>query len=136
MRIAVDQESLKFFNDISVGSAKPGDKYDTNKPDMGLVLSSFSRALIEVSKVGTFGAKKYTKDGWIAVPNGVARYTSAELRHHFYEETEGPFDRESGLLHKAHKAWNALAALDLYLRDQECKSASQAHKDDWGLHGK
>ena len=97
----------------------PGAKLDGDKPDMDLVLGAFSRALIEVAKVGTFGAKKYTSNGWLSVPNGISRYTSAELRHYAYEEIEGPVDRDSGLLHKAHKAWNALAALELELRKIE-----------------
>ena len=38
----------------------PGAKLDKDKPRPGLVLGGFAKALIEVSKVGTAGAKKYT----------------------------------------------------------------------------
>jgi hypothetical protein len=38
------------------------------------------------------------------------------LRHHFIKEEDGEYDAESGLLHDAHRAWNALAALELRLR--------------------
>ena len=93
----------------------PGAKLDAGKPDLDLVLGAFAGALLEVGKVGTFGAKKYSEDGWLKVPNGIRRYTSAELRHYFYEADGEKFDVESGLLHKAHKAWNALAALQLEL---------------------
>lgn len=106
----------------------PGAKLDYGKPDMDLVFGAFSRALIEVAKVGTFGAKKYSPNGWLIVPNGIKRYTSAELRHYFKEEIEGLYDEDSGLLHKAHKAWNALATLELELR----KLGNEREKSELG----
>ena len=36
-----------------------GLKYDSEKPRLGLVLGAFARPLIEIGKVGTFGANKY-----------------------------------------------------------------------------
>lgn len=97
----------------------PGAKLDANKPDVGLVLGDFSRALLEVSKVGTFGANKYTRHGWLSVPNGIERYRSAGLRHWLYEESGEEIDPDSELLHKAHKAWNCLAELELFLRRKD-----------------
>jgi hypothetical protein len=94
----------------------PGAKLDDAKPDLDLVLSDFGRALIEVGKIGTFGAKKYTEHGWLSVPRGYRRYQSAMLRHHFSKDEDGEYDTESGMLHDAHRAWNALAALELRLR--------------------
>jgi len=94
----------------------PGAKLDEGKNRLGLVLLGFSRALQEVGKVGTFGAGKYTDDGWVNVPDGEARYTDAMLRHLLDEATGEQLDFESGLLHAAHVAWNALARLDLVLR--------------------
>ena len=93
---------------------EPGAKLDHGKPRMGLVLLSFSEALVEVAKVGTYGANKYTDSGWIEVPFGVERYTDAMLRHVFAEQQELN-DPESGLRHAAHAAWNALARLQLML---------------------
>jgi len=94
----------------------PGAKLDAGKTRLGLVLGGFSRALEEVGRVGTFGAQKYTDDGWLDVPNGEARYTDAMLRHYMAEDRE-IFDKETQLLHAAHLAWNALARLDLMLRE-------------------
>lgn len=96
----------------------PGAKLDTGKPRVALVLNGFARALIEVSKVGTFGAKKYSDNGWIVVPNGIERYSDA-LDRHLLEENITELDSESELLHAAHSAWNALARLDLILRAKE-----------------
>lgn len=99
----------------------PGAKLDNGKPRHGLVLGAFSNALTEVAKVGTFGANKYIDNGWLSVPNGLARYTDAMLRHHFAEAGGEELDEDSGLRHAAHRAWNALAVLELVLREKEGK---------------
>lgn len=93
-----------------------GAKLDANKNRLGLVLFGFSRALQEVGKVGTYGAKKYSDNGWIEVPDGERRYTDAMLRHLMREATGEERDPDTGLHHAAHAAWNALARLDLALR--------------------
>lgn len=97
----------------------PGAKLDAGKNRVGLVLLGFSRALQEVSKVGTYGADKYTDDGWMSVPDGERRYTDAMLRHVLKEGAGERIDADTGLRHAAHAAWNALARLDLMLRDDE-----------------
>lgn len=97
----------------------PGAKMDRGKPNLDLVLGEFARALIEVGRVGTFGAEKYTPRGWLSVPNGEERYASAMLRHYFQRRAGEMYDRDSGLLHAAHEAWNALARLELQLRRVE-----------------
>ena len=97
----------------------PGAKLDAGKRRDGLVLLAFSRALAEVSKVGTYGATKYTENGWTEVPNGISRYTDAMLRHMLAEGSGEHSDKDTGLLHAAHAAWNALARLDLMIRESE-----------------
>lgn len=99
----------------------PGAKLDNGKPRHGLVLGAFANALTEVAKVGTFGANKYSDNGWLSVPNGLARYTDAMLRHHFAEAGGEELDEDSGLRHAAHRAWNALAVLELALREKGAK---------------
>lgn len=94
---------------------EPGAKLDFGKPRTDLVLGAFAGALLEVVKVGTFGAAKYTDNGWRAVPNGIERYSSAELRHYLALRLGETVDPDSGLLHSAHRAWNALAVLQLEL---------------------
>lgn len=95
-------------------ASEPGAKLDSGKV-MAALLKDFSLALTEVAKVSTFGAKKYTRGGWQSVPNGVDRYDDAKWRHMLKERHE-PHDKDSGLLHAAHEAWNALARLELILR--------------------
>ena len=96
-----------------------GAKLDAGKLRPALVLGGFARALKEISKVGTYGAKKYTDNGWMEVPNGVERYDDAKLRHWLDEKCGIGCDQDTTLLHACHEAWNALARLDLILRKLE-----------------
>lgn len=95
----------------------PGAKLDAGKLRPALVLGGFANALIAVTKVGTDGANKYTDNGWKEVANGFARYSDAEARHRLKRESGETTDPDSGSLHLAHEAWNALAKLELYLKD-------------------
>lgn len=108
----------------------PGAKLDAGKVRPALVLGGFARALLAVSRIGTFGAVKYTENGWIEVPKGEARYDDAKLRHWLTEKTGVEFDPDSAEEHAAHEAWNALARLDLILRRKE----KQAELDNSALH--
>lgn len=96
-----------------------GSKLDAGKVRPALVLGGFARALLEVSKVGTYGAVKYTENGWMEVPNGEARYDDAKLRHWLKEKAGEASDPDTELVHAAHEAWNALARLDLMIRKRE-----------------
>lgn len=96
----------------------PGAKLDAGKPRAGLVLSGFPRALAEVSKVGTYGAEKYSDNGWMDVPDGEQRYTDAMMRHLLAEWRGEKRDADTDLHHAAHAAWNALARLELMLRGE------------------
>lgn len=96
-----------------------GAKLDGGKVRPALVLRGFARALLEVSKVGTYGAVKYTENGWVEVPNGESRYDDAKMRHWLNEAKGEAVDADTLLRHAAHEAWNALARLDLMLRADE-----------------
>lgn len=106
----------------SIPQHSPGAKLDSGKQLPFTVLGAFSPALLEVTKVGTFGAEKYTKHGWIAVPHGKERYYEAMMRH-LLEDMKMPEskDPETGISHLSHAAWNILAILSLRVREQECK---------------
>lgn len=60
----------------------------------------------EVGKVLTFGAAKYTPNGWQTVPNGEERYYAALLRHLIAYKRGEINDPESGLPHLSHVATN------------------------------
>jgi len=95
-----------------------GAKLDAGKNRVGLVLNDFANALLAVSEVGTGGAQKYTDRGWLDVPQGQDRYTDAMLRHHFAQAKGEDKDPDTKLSHTAHRAWNALAVLELEIRSQ------------------
>lgn len=96
----------------------PGAKLDDGKPEMELVFRGFSRALRAVAEVGTYGARKYSRDGWERVQDGARRYTNAMYRHLNDEHSGEMNDPHTQLPHAAHAAWNALARLELMMRDE------------------
>ncbi len=104
----------------------PGAKLDHGKNDLALVLHGFARALEAVGHVGTFGARKYTPNGWVQVPDGQHRYTSAMYRHLLAEGRGEQLDPQTSLHHAAHAEWNALARLELALREHEQQKTTEA----------
>jgi hypothetical protein len=109
---------------------------------MGLVLGGFANALTEVAKVGTFGAAKYSDNGWEQVPNAEGRYTDALLRHVFKHMNGEVVDPEWGLFHLAHAAWNVLAVLEKELEKSRGRTGglsvlgyNHGYASDWRLAG-
>lgn len=120
-QVTVEEFILKYGDAPTDANAlsTPGAKADAGKPDPTLILNSMPRALMALATVGTFGANKYSRDGWLEVPNGEQRYAAAQDRHRFLRCQGEPVDTESGLDHEFHEAWNALAKLELKLRRLE-----------------
>ena len=107
---------------------EPGSKLDFGKsPVYRGAIAYFPRALMAVANVSAYGANKYSWMGWASVPDGINRYKDALGRHIAKQEIEGPFDLEirndpkypGEVLHAAQVAWNALAVLELLLKEQE-----------------
>jgi hypothetical protein len=106
-----------------IGQHDGGAKLDAGKPDMSLLLM-FGKALHATMDVGTGGKIKYSRGGWQNVNDGINRYTAAMLRHVFqehYEEMDKDLVNYLGreTYHAAAVAWNALARLELMLREKE-----------------
>ncbi len=78
----------------------PGLKYDENKVRVDLLPV---RALHEVAKVLTFGAKKYGANNWQNV-KPLRRYFRAAIGHLWARALGEYLDPESGLPHLAHAA--------------------------------
>lgn len=96
--------------------AEKGLKFDTGKQLAGILYEDFPNALSAVADVATFGARKYARGNWLNVENNLERYTDAMHRHMLADARGEEADADSGLPHKAHAAWNALAILELTLR--------------------
>lgn len=115
------------LNQMKAEATRPGEnmkvggaKMDVGKAEIfaGLV-DYFPRALNEVALVSDYGAQKYSRGGWRTVPDAYVRYGNSLGRHYFASAT-GDYDTGpagSDLLHDAQVAWNALARLEIGLRD-------------------
>ena len=103
-----------------------GEKYDGGKLRMDLLPFG---PVEEIVKVLTFGAKKYSDNNWMIVPDAVKRYEAAMLRHISAYKRGEELDPESGLKHLAH----AGCCLLFLLHFSECSANKQeqagANKD-------
>lgn len=102
----------------SFGTGAEGVKDDKDKMMARLIFSYFPRSLKAVGRVSTMGAKKYKPYGWESVPDALVRYDDAMGRHYLERYIE-EIDPESDEDHLAHIAWNALAILELKLREKK-----------------
>ena len=96
---------------------EPGAKADAGKLRPSLIIKDMANAILAVTKIASDGAIKYTPGGWIVVPEAEARYEDAHLRHMLKRFAGEDIDTDSHSLHLAHEAWNALAKLELHLRN-------------------
>lgn len=99
-------------------STAGGAKFDKGKAPVHSVLRYFPRAIEAVSRVSEHGAKAHGWDTWHTVPEGAQRYADAQIRHELELCKGSEEDGESGLSHLAHAAWNALARLELAMREE------------------
>lgn len=107
------------FDPAGTDAHAPGAKLDGGKALPWLCISGFAHALAEVAEVTTRGARKYTPNGWMAVPDGETRYMDAALRHLLALGRGEGVDPDTGCLHKAQVVWNLLASLELEIRGRE-----------------
>ena len=116
-----------------------GLKFDAGKaPIWRGFIKYFPRAIEAVANVSKFGFETYKSwGGWVDLPEAFDRYADAEGRH-LIGHAKGELNaQDSNLLHLAHKAWNAMAELELHLRATEKEAARkelrQNMEDDWSV---
>jgi len=103
---------------------EPGAKLDHGKVDVYRhFIAMFPHAMECVSAVSEYGERKYSYMGWAQVNEGQRRYTAA-LSRHLMDEAKGEvydIDPEKGsdLPHAAQAAWNAMARLELMIREDD-----------------
>ena len=83
----------------------PGAKLDYGKTKWYLLPW---KVIEGVAKVMTFGANKYSENGWQDVPQARERYFAAMMRHFMLIESGEITDPDSGLPHWAHMVCNAV----------------------------
>jgi len=121
-----DSSDVKYdieVNDRSVKSYFCGKKENKNKPQLSLLFKQFPQALEAISKCSEYGHEKYKKTdsdylNYQRVEGGSKTYADAGLRHRLEQGN----DLESGLPHQYHIVWNALAELELWIRENKCKT--------------
>jgi hypothetical protein len=101
-----------------ISAHEAGAKLDAGKVRPSLILGAMPLAILAVAEVGTYGATKYSDGGWQHVPRGIERYTDAMYRHLLKEASGEDEDSDTEMLHAAHTAWNALARLELIIREK------------------
>lgn len=95
---------------LSHGKGTGGVKDDNGKAMWNLLPWKAINGLVTVL---TFGARKYSPNGWRSVPNGRDRYLSALLRHIYALQTGELVDKESGLRHIDHAMCNVAFLAEL-----------------------
>lgn len=118
-------------------------KLDKGKPKVASgVLGRFPRALEAVAEVSSLGVEKYGLDeddnNYANVPDGFRRYTNALVRHVLAEMKGLRWNTERGghlppngrkVLTAAQTAWNALARLEILLRQLEAEEGQKNEPD-------
>lgn len=95
-----------------------GKKYDSNKSMVGTLCNVFPNALLSIGNCIEFGTHKYPDPAnWQKVDGAFTRYQDSIMRHYLKFLAGEERDKETGLLHLSHMAWNTLAVLELYLRE-------------------
>lgn len=102
---------------------KAGDRFNEGKIRYDL-LEPY--AMEQLAKIFTFGAQKYADNNWL---KGLPwLQTTASLKRHLAAFEKGEdYDKESGLLHMAHVAWNALAIVSYYKHRPEFDNRLHKH---------
>ena len=103
-----------------------GIKYDSAKPRMNLLPP---KAIIEVSKVLTFGAEKYDAENWRKLDDLQNRYTAGALRHIFAHMDGEQLDPETKLSHLAHALCCLLFKLEIELENAKIEEEKPREAD-------
>ena len=103
-----------------------GIKYDSEKPKMNLLPP---KAIVEISKVLTFGAAKYDAENWRKLDDLQNRYTAGALRHIFAHMDGEELDPETNLSHLAHAMCCLLFKLEIELENGKSEEEKPREAD-------
>lgn len=84
----------------------------------------------EVVKVYTAGAKKYAPNNWMLLENGYERYKAALFRHICEFERGKWLDADTGCIHLAQVAWNAIAMLHIEMEKRKENNTDNSKNTD------
>ena len=84
----------------------------------------------EIVKVYTAGAKKYAPNNWMHLENGHERYKAALFRHICEFERGNWLDADTGCIHLAQVAWNAIAMLHIEMEKRKGNNTDNSKNTD------
>ena len=84
----------------------------------------------EIVKVYTAGAKKYAPNNWMHLENGYERYKAALFRHICEFERGNWLDADTGCIHLAQVAWNAIAMLHIEMEKRKGNNTDNSKNTD------
>lgn len=107
------------FDDIRLPKEE-GVKTNKNKPQLSILFTQFPKALEAIARCSEYGHLKYRDTdfdylNYQRVEGGSKTYADAGLRHRLHKKSTA--DTESQLPHAYHVAWNALAELELLIKE-------------------
>ena len=117
--MAVMEPRKQELDPNGIDAHQPGAKLDAGKLIAGELMTSFSNSLTAMMEVATFGANKYTRKGFLSVPNGEERYLDALIRHLLKHGSGEELDPETNLPHLHHALWNMAAVVEVRLRNKK-----------------
>lgn len=133
LRMIVDVPVV--VSDTPAASARATDAFDPSsegrkkgKVRVELVLEGMPNAIMALGQIMTWAleGKGYKEGDFLHVPDAAQKYRGGMLRHDLKEMMGHETDEESGYLHAAHTAWNALARLEIKLREQKQNDLQRA----------
>jgi hypothetical protein len=111
-------------------TTEAGQKHDQNKLRWDLLPLA---VVSDIVAVLTFGANKYTDDGWRQVPDGKHRYYAALLRHLEAYQRGEETDLETGLSHLAHAGCNLIFLLTFQKEKAPANTSTGATQKEEGI---
>ena len=84
----------------------------------------------EIVKVYTAGAQNYAPNNWMHLANGYERYKAALFRHICEFERGNWRDADTGCIHLAQVAWNAIAMLHIEMEKRNENKTDNSKNTD------
>lgn len=105
------------------------DRKNVDKPQLS-ELFKFGHALVALVRVMEQGAKKYAKDNWLKGGRPDKDYLDSLTRHLKAFVGGEVYDPETGCMHMAQVAWNALALIRTNYLPEYCEVQHPNKLDD------
>lgn len=111
---------------MEAGNNPTGKKFDGGKDRWDLIPME---AVEQLVRVFTFGAEKYGPNNWQNLSDFRNRFFGAMMRHKMLADKGETFDPESGLMHSAQVAWNALVLLWKDMQDIPAEEIDRQYQE-------